>query len=79
MSDDLPHKSNSDPLRTLSLNLFCDDPPDGLSTEQLCALHEFFHVVLAAGYKLYQIVPAAKAAPVIRQKFGLIMPPAPTS
>ncbi len=44
-----------------------------LSPEQQCALHEFFHVVLAAGYKLYQIVPPKYADPIMVKKFGLII------
>jgi len=38
--------------------------------------------VLAAGYKLYQTVPADKAAGIIRQKFGAMadaLPPAEAS
>lgn len=46
------------------------EPPDGLTVEQLCALHEFFHAVLVAGYRLYQVVPIDTAAGVIREKFG---------
>jgi hypothetical protein len=64
------HSGSGDPLHHLSTNIFCAAPPDHLSVEQLCALHEFFHTVLAAGYKLYQIVPADKAAAVLREKFG---------
>ena len=64
------HQSSGDPLRILSLNVFCPTPPEGLTLEQLCALHEFFHEVLAAGYKLYQKVPPDSAAKVIREKFG---------
>lgn len=61
-----------DPLRQLSLNIFCDLPDvQELSTEQQCALHEFFHEVLAAGYKLYQKVPPEHAAPIIKKKFGV--------
>jgi len=46
---------------------------EGLTLEQNFALHEFFHTVLAAGYKLYQIVPAEMASPVIRKKFGMMI------
>jgi hypothetical protein len=70
MATTLAHHKAHDPLRLLSENVFCADPPDGLTTEQLCALHEFFHDVLAAGYRLYQKVPADKAALVIQEKFG---------
>ena len=65
---------SKDVMAKLTLNIFCDEPDvRGLSTEQRCALHEFFHSVLAAGYKLYQVVPPAKAAPIIKKKFGLIL------
>jgi hypothetical protein len=50
--------------------IFCLPPPDGLTVEQLCALHEFFHAVLVAGYRLYQVVPIDKAADIIRDKFS---------
>lgn len=63
-----------DPLGRLHLNMFCDAPHVAdLSTEQKCALHEFFHEVLAAGYRLYQKVPPDKAGPIIKQKFGLVL------
>jgi hypothetical protein len=58
-----------DPLFRLERDVYCDVPPSGLSMEQLFAMHEYFHAVLAAGYRLYQIVPAAIAAPIIRKKF----------
>jgi len=61
-------------LAKLSLNIFCDFPDiKDLTPEQRCALHEFFHVVLAAGYRLYQIVPPDKAGPIIKKKFGLTL------
>lgn len=63
-----------DPLRILTVNPFCDLPDvKDLSTEQQCALHEFFHSVLAAGYRLYQVVPPDKAAVIIKKKFGLVL------
>jgi hypothetical protein len=77
----LLHRHN-DPLRVLSENIFCAPPPGGLSSTQLCALHEFLHEVLAAGYKLYQKVPPDAAAAVIRDKFGKMagaLPPPPSS
>jgi hypothetical protein len=59
-----------DPLNRLSVHIDCEIPDvKDLTLEQRFALHEFFHTVLAAGYKLYQIVPAELAAPVIRKKF----------
>jgi hypothetical protein len=79
MADDTAHPLAGDPMHKLAKNLFCEEPPDELSVEQLCALHEFFHEVLAAGYRLYQVVPAAKASAVIKEKFGLMfeaLPPA---
>jgi hypothetical protein len=74
----LAHHEPRDPLHILSLNIFCAPPPKELTPEQLCALHEFFHEVLAAGYKLYQKVPIDQAAEVIREKFGkMCVPPPP--
>jgi hypothetical protein len=66
-------RSPKDPLGILSLNIRCDPPPDDLSPEQQCALHEFFHEVLAAGYKLYQVVPPDRAASMIKEKFKLML------
>jgi hypothetical protein len=64
----------SDPLNRLSVSPFCEFPDvKDLTLEQKFALHEFFHTLLAAGYKLYQIVPAELAAPVIRKKFGYMI------
>ena len=60
-----------DPMHVFASRLHCEAPPEGLSPEQLFALHEFFHVVLAAGYKLYQVVPRDRAAQVIKQKFDI--------
>ena len=60
-----------DPMHVLASKIRCEAPPDGLTDEQLFALHEFFHVVLAAGYKLYQVVPRDKAAMVIKEKFDI--------
>jgi hypothetical protein len=63
------------PLGKMALHIFCDFPDvKDLSAEQRCALHEFFHVVLAAGFRLYQVVPPQKANPIIRKKFGLVLP-----
>ena len=68
------HATTSDPLKRLALQPFCDAPDvDTLTVEQQLALHEFFHGVLAAGYKLYQVVPARLAATVIRKKFGMMI------
>ncbi|MES2711131.1 MAG: hypothetical protein V4653_06080 [Pseudomonadota bacterium] len=62
-----------DPMHVLASKIHCEAPPDGLTDEQKFALHEFFHVVLAAGYKLYQVVPRDKAAQVIREKFKVVL------
>ena len=57
---DVEHR---DPLNRLSAKPFCEIPDvKDLTLEQKFALHEFFHTVLAAGFKLYQIVPAELAA-----------------
>jgi hypothetical protein len=80
MAEERPyhHRHHRDPMRHLSENIFCMPPPDELTVEQLCALHEFFHTVMAAGYKLYQVVPIDKAAEVIREKFrGMVEVPPP--
>lgn len=68
-------KEPRDSMGVLSLNIRCNDPDvKNLSPEQQSALHEFFHIVLAAGYRLYQSVPPTKADPIIQQKFGLVIP-----
>jgi hypothetical protein len=68
-----PHFGKSDPLVKLNLNILCDLPDvEGLSLEQRCALHEYFHTVLSAGYRLYQIVPPDRASKIIKKKFALI-------
>jgi len=68
-----------DPLRLLATHSFCDypenpDDPDtrNLTLEQQAALHEWYHEILAAGYRLYQKVPPAQAAIVMRKKLWLI-------
>jgi hypothetical protein len=72
-SKPMPHFGKSDPLSRLSLHIFCDLPDvEGLSSEQRCALHESFHTVLSAGYKLYQIVPPHRASKIIKKKFALM-------
>ena len=73
MPSDRPLDAEKDPLRILTVNPFCDFPDvKDLTIEQQCALHEFFHSVLVAGYKLYQVVPREKAALIIRKKFALV-------
>lgn len=62
-----------DPLARLSIHPFCDYPDVyGLTPEQQCALHEFFHTVLAAGYRMYQVVPPPRAGLIIKKKFGMM-------
>ena len=59
----------------LSDNLHCDYPMiEDLSPEQVWALHEFFHTLIGAGYNLYRYVPAQYADPIIKEKFGLVIP-----
>jgi hypothetical protein len=70
LADEFTHQQPHDPMRYLSKNVFCLPPPDELTVEQLCALHEFFHAVMVAGYRLYQVVPIDKASAIIREKFG---------
>lgn len=62
-----------DPMHAFAAKIPCEAPPEGLNEQQLFALHEYFHVVLAAGYKLYQTVPRELAAPVIKQKFEIFI------
>jgi hypothetical protein len=63
-----------DPLGMLSLGILCDYPDiEDLSPEQQYALHEFFHAVLVAGYRLYQVVPPEKAALIMIKKFAMII------
>jgi hypothetical protein len=78
MANTSPQGGPRDPIRRLSFHIACD-PVDvrQLTIEQIFALHEFFHSVLAAGYKLYQVVPVKLAAPIIQKKFGLISSPDP--
>jgi hypothetical protein len=74
MANDTDRMFADDPMTKLALHIFCDLPDvKDLTPEQRCALHEFFHEVLAAGYRLYQVVPAAKARPIIKKKFGLMI------
>jgi hypothetical protein len=68
-----PTRDEQDPLHVLTVNPFCEFPDvKELSSQQQCALHEFFHTLLAAGYKLYQTVPQDKAAVILRRKFALV-------
>jgi hypothetical protein len=75
MADEGGNRRQRDAMGVLSLNLFCMEPDvKDLLPEQQCALHEFFHVVLAAGYKLYQTVPPKYADPILEKKFGIVFP-----
>jgi hypothetical protein len=62
----------SDPIDRLAIKPFCEEPPPHITIEQRLAIHEFLHTVIAAGYKLYQIVPPELAAPILREKFGMM-------
>jgi len=73
MADKKSSPREDPPLQLLAVNIRCDPPPAGLTTEQKMALHEYFHVVLAATYKLLQIVPYRDAAPILKKKFGLVI------
>lgn len=64
------NKSAINEMDFLSLNTLCEPPPDQLTLEQRFAVHEFLHTVIAAGYKLYQVVPPDLARPIIKDKFG---------
>ena len=64
----------NDPVHNMAFHIFCDMPElEGLTPEQICALHEFSHTVMAAGYKLYQVVPQKIAGPIIKKKLGLVI------
>jgi len=68
------------PFHRLSLGIFCSSRDvEELSYEQQLALHEFFHRILAEGYKLYQTVPRRLADPIIRKKFDLMISDEPIS
>ena len=75
MARDASRERPHDPIHRLAVHPFCDFPPEDLTVEQRYALHEFFHTVMAAGYKLYQVVPADMAAGVIKTKFNEIIAP----
>jgi len=62
-----------DPLSRLALQPFCEHPDvKGLTYEQKLALHEFFHSILVAGYRLYQVVPEELARPIVKKKLGMM-------
>ena len=63
----------SDPIARLALHPFCEPPPPGLTIEQHFAIHEFWHTVIAAGYKLYQVVPVDSASSVLTTKFEMMV------
>jgi hypothetical protein len=62
---------SGDPIRWLALHPECDYPDGKPTKEQQFSLHEFLHTVLAAGYKLYQIVPTALAREIVRTKLDM--------
>jgi hypothetical protein len=46
--------------------LLCQSPDIGkLNPVQLAALHVFKHEFLAAGYRLYEVIPREKANPIL--------------
>ena len=55
-----------DPVGMISIMPFCDAPDVvGFTPEQQAALHVVKHEVLAAGYRLYESVPASMSAPLL--------------
>jgi hypothetical protein len=61
-----------DPLKVLNETGSCDYPEIRkwkLSTDDQVALHTFKHELIAAGYRLYGKMPAAKAALVLNKVF----------
>jgi hypothetical protein len=67
--------AKSDPFLVLAQNILCAPPPTNLTPNQTFALHEFFHEVAAAGFKLYQIVPPDAALPIIKDKLAAMLDP----
>jgi len=54
--------------------LRCPAPPtEGLTPEQLFALHRFKHLVLSETYGLYMIVPPDRADPIIKLFFDSLV------
>ncbi len=57
---------STDIVTIVSVTPFCDAPDVvDFTPEQQAALHVFKHEVLAAGYRLYQTVPASMAGPLL--------------
>jgi hypothetical protein len=67
----------SGPVELLATSLFCMNPDPALTPEQLYALHQFQHTVLAAAYALYQIVPPKLANPIIEERLIAALPKGP--
>jgi hypothetical protein len=68
--------AKNDPFLVLAQNILCAPAPAHLTPNQAFALHEFFHEVAAAGFKLYQTVPPDVALPIIKEKFAAMLDPA---
>jgi hypothetical protein len=59
-------KTPADVVAIITLMPFCDAPDVAdFTPEQQAALHVFKHELLAAGYRLYQSVPASMAGPLL--------------
>ncbi|HMA71575.1 MAG TPA: hypothetical protein VKP67_08820 [Xanthobacteraceae bacterium] len=59
-----------DPLSKIATTS-CEYPKiQALTKEQRAALHVFKHEFLAAGYRVYRIVPVKDAAPIFADMFG---------
>ena len=67
--------AKADPFLVLAQNILCAPAPTNLTPNQTYALHEFFHEVAAAGFKLYQTVPPDVALPIIKDKFTAMLDP----
>lgn len=67
--------AKADPFLVLAQNILCAPAPTNLTPNQTYALHEFFHEVAAAGFKLYQTVPPDAALPIIKDKLTAMLDP----
>ena len=58
-------------LTSLKIQPFCDDIGDqDLTPEQQAAVHAFLHEVLAAYYRMTEMVPVQKAATILDRRFA---------
>ncbi len=63
-----------DPVGVMSVMPFCAAPDvENFTPEQQAAVHVFKHEVLAAGYRLYETVPASMAAPLLTKLLKTIV------